>query len=76
MPHNYLNMVFILNPKPHGTNQAITNNAVAASKLSNPLCLIIEVYARRARKKQEFRSQKPRIRIRHTKYQIRDTRYE
>jgi len=63
-------------------NQEITNNAVAASKLSHPLCSIIEVSARRARKKEkkaEFRTQNTGYRIqiihvRHTIYDIRNTK--
>jgi len=44
-------MGFSIGVRPLVIKQEITNNAVAASKLSNPLCLIIDAVCIQSRKK-------------------------
>ena len=46
-------MVLVYHPKPLVINQEITNYAVAASKLSNPLCSIIDESSKKAKGKRK-----------------------
>jgi hypothetical protein len=64
MASNNVYMLSVQHPKPLSINQEITNYAVAASKLLNLLCLIIEASAHRARKKAG------KDRIQETEYRI------
>jgi len=47
----FISFTFVyLHPKPLEIKQKSTNNAVAASKLLNPLCLIIDAVCMQTRK--------------------------